>query len=103
LVLFGDRGYISKIAASLRVKGLNLIAKPRNNMKPQPLAPEHKYYMKHRGLIETVFDILKNIFDIEHDRNRSTKNYFVNILGALIAYSFLYAIKLLMTHIKPFF
>ena len=87
--LFGDRGYISKIAASLKLKGLNLIAKPRNNMKPQPLTPEHKYYMKHRGLIETVFDILKNIFDIEHARNRSTKNYFVNILGALIAYSFL--------------
>ena len=53
------------------------------------LTPEQKYYMRHRGLIETVFDILKNIFDIEHARNRSTKNYFANVLGALISYSFL--------------
>ena len=87
--LFGDKGYISKIAASLKLKGLHLIARVRNNMKAPNLTPEQKYYMRHRGLIETVFDILKNIFDIEHARNRSTKNYFVNILGALIAYSFL--------------
>ena len=87
--LFGDKGYISKIAASLKQKGLNLIAKPRSNMKPIKLTPEQKYYMRHRGLIETVFDILKNIFDIEHARNRSTKNYFANVLGALIAYTFL--------------
>lgn len=86
--LFGDKGYISKIAASLKMKGLNLIAKVRDNMKPLKLTPQQEYYMKHRGLIETVFDILKNILDLEHARNRSTKNYFANILGALIAYSF---------------
>ena len=45
--------------------------------------------MKHRGLIETVFDILKHQLDIEHSRNRSTKNYFANVLAALIAYTFL--------------
>jgi len=88
--LFGDKGYISKIAASLKMKGLNLITKLRKNMKPKgELSPEQKYYMKHRGLIETAFDILKHIFDIEHSRNRSTKNYFANVLGAIIAYTFL--------------
>lgn len=87
--LFGDRGYPSKIAADLKAKGLNLITKLRKNMKEKPLTPEQKYYMKHRGLIEMVFDILKHQLDIEHARNRSTKNYFANVLAALIAYTFL--------------
>lgn len=87
--LFGDKGYLSKIAADLKTKGLHLITKLRKNMKPQQLTPEQKYYMKHRGLIETVFDILKHQLDIEHARNRSTKNYFANVLAALIAYTFL--------------
>ena len=79
--LFGDKGYISKIAASLKQKGLNLIAKPRANIKPIKLTPEQKYYMRHRGLIETVFDILKNIFDIEHTRNSSIRNFFLDLLN----------------------
>jgi len=87
--LFGDKGYLSKIAADLKTKGLHLITKLRKNMKVQQLTPEQKYFMKHRGLIETVFDILKHQLDIEHSRNRSTKNYFANVLAALIAYTFL--------------
>jgi hypothetical protein len=87
--LFGDKGYISSIAADLKTKGLYLITKLRKNMKQrQQLTPQQKYYMKHRGLIETVFDILKHQLDIEHARNRSTKNYFANVLGAIIAYTF---------------
>ncbi|MFK7933492.1 MAG: IS982 family transposase [Saprospiraceae bacterium] len=88
--LFGDKGYISKIAASLKQRGLHLITKLRKNMKKkQQLTPEQKYYMKHRGLIETVFDVMKHTLDIEHSCNRSTKNYFVNVIAALIAYTFL--------------
>lgn len=86
--LFGDKGYISKIAADLKQKGLHLITKLRKNMKPQNRTPKEKYYLKHRGLIETSFDILKHIFDIEHSRNRSQPNYFVNVLSAVVAYSF---------------
>ena len=88
--LFGDRGYLSKIAASLKMKGLNLIPRLRKNMKQkQQLSPAQKYYVKHRGLIETVFDLMKFKLDIEHSRNRSTKNYFANVIAALIAYTFL--------------
>ncbi|MFT4761680.1 MAG: hypothetical protein ACI9XO_000356 [Paraglaciecola sp.] len=54
--------------------------------------------MRHRGLIETVFDILKNKLDIEHSRNRSTKNYFANVLGAIIAYTFLDKIPAIPTY-----
>ena len=88
--LFGDKGYLSKIATSLKQRGLCLITKLRKNMKnKQMLSPEQKYYMKHRGLIETVFDVMKHLLDIEHSRNRSTKNYFANVLAAIIAYTFL--------------
>jgi hypothetical protein len=86
--LFGDKGYISKIASELKEKGLDLITKLRKNMKPKKLSPKEKYYLKHRGLIETVFDILKHTLDIEHSRNRSQTNYFVNVLSAVIAYTF---------------
>ncbi len=86
--LFGDKGYISKIALDLKQKGLHLITKLRKNMKKQKLTLKQKYYLKHRGLIETVFDILKHIFDIEHSRNRSQPNYFVNVLSSIVAYSF---------------
>ncbi len=65
-----------------------MITKLRKNTKPKNLLPKEKYYLKHRGLIETVFDILKHIQDIEHARNRSQANYFVNVLSAIIAYTF---------------
>jgi len=97
--LFGDKGYISKIAVSLKQKGLHLVTRLRKNMKvTQKLTPEQKYYMKHRGLIETVFDTLKHSLDIEHSRNRSTKNYFANVLGAIIAYTFLDKIPAIPTY-----
>lgn len=86
--LFGDKGYISKIALDLKLKGMHLITKLRKNMKPHNLLPKQKYYLKHRGLIESTFETLKHIFDIEHSRNRSQPNYFVNVLSAIVAYTF---------------
>jgi hypothetical protein len=87
--LYGDAGYISSIATDLRARGLRLITKLRNNMKPQDLLPEQKYYLGHRGLIETCFDQLKNLCNIDHSRHRSVKNFFINLFSALIAYTFM--------------
>ncbi len=99
--LFGDKGYISKIKAASEACGLKIITKLKKNMKRKvPLTPEEFYYLSHRGLIETVFDILKHIFDIEHSRNRSIKNYFANILGAMIAYTFLDKVPSIPTYQK---
>lgn len=39
-------------------------------------------------MIETVNDQLKNIYQIEHTRHRSLANFVVNLLAALIAYSY---------------
>jgi len=39
-------------------------------------------------LIETVNDQLKNICQLEHTRHRSLTNFVVNLLAALIAYTY---------------
>lgn len=86
--VYADKGYISKIATQLQEKGLTLITKKRKNMTQPDLTPKQKYYLKYRGIIETVFDLLKHIFDVEHSRHRSVHNFFVNLLSALAAYIF---------------
>lgn len=87
--LYGDAGYLSSIAKKLKIRGLELITKVRNNMKEQELTPEQRHYLRHRGLIESVFNLMKNHCDIEHSRHRSVKNFFIHLWGGLIAYTFM--------------
>jgi hypothetical protein len=58
-------------------------------MKPQKLTGEQKYFLRHRGIVETVFDLLKHLCDIEHTRHRKFENFLANTLSALLAYTFL--------------
>ena len=46
------------------------------------------YHLRKRAIIETIFDQLKNICQVEHSRHRSVTNSFKKIFSALIAYSF---------------
>ena len=46
-----------------------------------------KVLLRKRSLIETVFDYLKNKFQLEHARHRSPCNAIVHILSTLIPYS----------------
>ena len=62
--LFGDKGYIDKSLTAWLDKRL----------------------LKRRFLIETVFDELKNICQIEHSRHRSPAGFMSNLLAGLIAY-----------------
>ncbi|ALT18664.1 hypothetical protein AVI53_07210 [Piscirickettsia salmonis] len=45
-----------------------------------------KILLRKRGIIESVFDQLKNISQIEHSRHRSADNFMVNIVAGLAAY-----------------
>ena len=84
--LFGDKGYISK---ELFSNGVHLVTKLRKNMKTKLLTPmADAYHLRKRAIIETIFDQLKNICQVEHSRHRSVANYFNNIFAALIAYNF---------------
>jgi hypothetical protein len=87
--LFGDRGYISKeLFESLWDQGLQLITKIKKNMKNKLMPMLDKVLLRKRALSETVNDQLKNICQIEHTRHRSVKNFVVNLLAALIAYTY---------------
>ncbi len=85
--IIGDKGYISQdLFNRLYEKGLQLINKIRKNMKNRLMPIIDKILLRRRGIIESVFDQLKNISQIEHSRHRSVNNFMVNILAGLAAY-----------------
>ncbi len=87
--LFGDKGYIAKdLFASLWKQGLKLVTGIKSNMKNKLMPMHDKCMLRKRGLIESVFNVLKNNFEIEHSRHRSVSNAFVHMLSTLVAYCF---------------
>jgi transposase len=86
--LFGDKGYISAPLAErlLVTHGLRLITKLRKNMRNQLIEFSDRLLLRKRALIETIFDQLKNISQIEHSRHRSPINFCVHLLAGLVAY-----------------
>jgi len=86
--LFGDKGYISApLAEQLFLgQGLRLITKLRKNMRTRLLPLADKLLLRKRALIETIFDQLKNVCQIEHSRHRSPYNFLVHLLAGLVAY-----------------
>jgi transposase len=87
--LFGDRGYIGQeLFEELWEDGLQLITKLKRNMKNKLMPLLDKVLLRKRALIECVNDQLKNISQIEHTRHRSATNGIVNILAAVVAYTF---------------
>lgn len=87
--LLGDKGYLSQeLFSQLFSKGLELITPVRKNMKPKACSLLNKLLLRKRSVIETVNDLLKNFFQIEHSRHRSWSGFMINVLNSLIAYSF---------------
>ena len=86
--LFGDKGYISQaLHEELWESGIQLITDVRRNMKKVILEEMDKILLLKRSVIETVNDQLKNISQIEHSRHRSITGFMVNVVCALIAYT----------------
>jgi transposase len=87
--LFGDRGYLGQeLFEQLWTEGLQLITKLKRNMKNKLMPVLDKLLLRKRALIESVNDQLKNISQIEHTRHRSAANGIVNMLAAVVAYTF---------------
>lgn len=88
--LYGDKGYISKeLFEGLFHQGIHLVTKLRKNMKTKLVTPlADAILLRKRAICETIIDQLKNIFQIEHSRHRSPKNFLTNLFSALIAYNF---------------
>jgi len=87
--LYGDKGYISKkLTEELAEQDIHFVTGKRKNMKPKAMKVWDKLMLRKRFIIETVFDQLKNISQIEHTRHRSCVSFMVNLLAGLIAYTF---------------
>jgi transposase len=87
--LFGDRGYLSQeLFEQLWDQDLQLITKLKHNMKNKLMPVLDKVLLRKRALIECVNDQLKNVSQIEHTRHRSATNGIVNMLAAVVAYTF---------------
>lgn len=86
--LFGDKGYISKsLSEALMKNNVLLITHIRKNMKNKLLLPIDAILLRKRSLVESVFNLLKNGFNLEHSRYRSPTSFIVNTLAAISAYS----------------
>jgi transposase len=86
-LLFADKGYVGQtLAETLKDMGIKLVTTLKKNMKPVPLTAFEKAVLKRRSLIETVFDELKNLCQIEHTRHRSVNNFVVNLMAGIVAY-----------------
>jgi len=85
----GDKGYLTKLFDFFFENGLHLITRPRKNMKALPIDNELNLLLNKRAVIESVFDILGTVCDIEHSRHRSPLNASIHILSALIAYQYM--------------
>jgi transposase len=85
--LFADKGYIAKgLTQVLADKGIQLVTTLKKNMKPVPRTDFERAILRRRSLVETVFDELKNLCQIEHTRHRSVSNFLVNLMAGIIAY-----------------
>lgn len=85
--LFADKGYIAQwLTEALAGQGLQIVTTLKKNMKPVPRTDFEKAILRRRSLIETVFDELKNLCQIEHTRHRSVSNFLVNLMAGVVAY-----------------
>jgi len=85
--IYGDKGYISKtLLQKLKEKGLTLMTRVRRNMKSVNHSEFDEGLLKKRALIETVFEQIKNLSQIEHTRHRSPQNFIVHLLRGIGAY-----------------
>lgn len=85
--VYADKGYIAQwLVERLRQQQVEFITKVRKNMKPIERTPFDQALLRRRSLIETVFDELKNLCQVEHTRHRSYGGFLVNLMGGIIAY-----------------
>ena len=85
----GDKGYFSALFEQFYQAGLQLLVKPKKNMKALPAFAGDVRFLKQRPLIESVNDILATVCDVEHTRHRHPLHGYASILAALIAYQYL--------------
>lgn len=86
--VFGDKGYLSKPLADQLMQNytVELVTKARANMKAPVLDELDLFCLRKRAIVESIYDQLKNISQIQHTRHRSLVGLMINLLAGLIAY-----------------
>ena len=74
----------------LFVGGIQLITKLKKNMKNTLMSQTDKIILRHRALVESINDELKNIAQVKHSRHRSVANFLCNTFAAIAAYCYLH-------------
>lgn len=87
-MLVGDKGYISaEKTVDLKKMDIELITKPRKNMKKLPVNKKAAKVISKRYKIETSFSLLKQQFLLISRFARSFKSFLSQIIFSIIAYS----------------
>ena len=87
--LYADKGYfLASQKAELAEQDIDFITGQRSNMKRQPISSWDREMLSKRFIIETVFDKLKNMVQIDHTKHRSYISFMVSLMAGLIAYTF---------------
>lgn len=86
--VFGDKGYLSRPLAEQLMEDytVELITKVRSNMKAVLQDEFDRFLLRKRAIVESIYDQLKNISQIEHTRHRSLTGFMSTVLAGLIAY-----------------
>jgi hypothetical protein len=85
--LVADRGYMGR-SQYFYEKGITIIHRLRSNMKNKIISLFDKFLLRQRGIVETVFGLLKEGLNLEHSRHRSISGFFINVFTTLAAYAF---------------
>ena len=85
----GDKAYFTTLFEQFYAQGLQLLVKPKKNMKSLPAFTEDVHLLKQRPLIESVNDILTTVCNVGHTRHRNAYHGIANVLSALIAYQYI--------------
>jgi hypothetical protein len=85
---FGDKGYISHALTEQLIVDhrVHLVTRLRKKMRNRLMEISDQPLLRKRAIIESIYDQLKNICQVEHSRHRRPANFLINLLGGLIAY-----------------
>ena len=84
------KGFISKKAFELFYQqGLKIVTTIKKNMKNRLVQLSERLVLKKRGIIESAFDIMMTICDIDHTRHRKPENAIAHTLAGVAAYTYL--------------
>ena len=69
----------------IKDKGINLVTRVHKNMKEVVHFEFDEALLRKRSLVQTVFDELKSLCQIEHTLHRSSMNFAVNLMAGIVA------------------